>query len=271
MQRFFYWSAVVLMISSCSPAPEPGTGSSTETTETSPTSISYQVVKEYPHDAKAFTQGLVVYKNNLLEGTGQYGESNVRRVDITTGKVLQQTSNTKDIFGEGITILNGKLYQLTWQNNKGYVYDAASLKLEREFPVNTEGWGLTNNGKELILSDGSSNLYFLDPLTLKETHRLGVFDNMGPKANINELEFIHGFVYGNVWQTDYIIKIDPASGKIVGRADLGDLRGKTGIPANGTAEGSPDVLNGIAWDSTSNKIYITGKYWPKLFEVKLDN
>jgi glutamine cyclotransferase len=233
-----------------------------------PAAISYQIVKEYPHDPKAFTQGLEWRNGQLVEGTGQFGESNVRMVDLASGAVKKEVKNKEEIFGEGVTVLNGKLYQLTWQNRLGYVYDAATLKLEKEFSFNTEGWGITNNGKELIYSDGSSNLYFLDPATLKETHRIGVYDNNGPQGNLNELEYIKGFVYANKWQTGYILKIDPSSGKVVARADLSDLRGKSGIDI---ANPNADVLNGIAYDSATNRIFVTGKYWPKLFEVKLDN
>jgi glutamine cyclotransferase len=233
-----------------------------------PAAISYQIIKEYPHDPQAFTQGLEWRNGQLVEGTGQFGESNVRMVDLATGTVIKEVKNKEEIWGEGVTVLNGKLYQLTWQNRIGYVYDAATLKLEREFAYNTEGWGITNNGKELIYSDGSSNLYFLDPATLKENHRIGVYDNNGPQGNLNELEYIKGFIYANKWQTDYILKIDPSSGKVVARADLGDLRGKSGID---NANPNADVLNGIAYDSATNRIFVTGKYWPKLFEVKLDN
>ncbi len=236
-----------------------------------PVSINYRLLKEYPHDSAAFTQGLVWYNEQLMEGTGQFEESNIRRVELATGKVLQQTNNTKDIFGEGITILNGKLYQLTWQNKKAFVYDAKTLKLLQEFPLNTEGWGITHNGTELIVSDGSSNLYFFDPVTFKELRRIGVYDHLGPKGNINELEYINGYVYANVWQTDYIIKIDPASGKIVGVIDFSDLRSKAGISAPDGHEHSPEVFNGIAYDSVGKRIFITGKYWPKLFEIQIEN
>lgn len=270
MKKRFYslYSLALLVVVACSPKPEEQSVTNVE--EPPPASIPYQIVKEYPHDSKAFTQGLIWFDGALLEGTGQLKESNVRKVDLATGKVKQQVNNADDIFGEGITVLGDKLYQLSWQNSKGFVYDVKTLKLLQEFPLNTEGWGITNNGKELIISDGTSNLYFFDPATLKETHRIGVFDNMGPRVFINELEYINGFVYANLWQTDYIVKIDPNSGKIVGRADLSDLRGKTGIPAPGMEEKGPDVLNGIAWDSTGKRIFITGKYWPKLFEIKLD-
>lgn len=236
-----------------------------------PAVITYQLLKEYPHDAGAYTQGLIWQGKHFLESAGQYGESNIRKVDLATGKVLQEQPNEAAVFGEGITLLNNKLYQLTWQNKLAYVYDAQTLKKVGEFPLNTEGWGLTNNGTELIVSDGSSNLYFLDPNTFQERRRVGVSDNMGPRGNINELEFINGFVYANIYQTDYIVKIDPSSGKIVGRADLSDLRAKTGIPPISGEEGAPEVLNGIAYDSANNRIFITGKYWPKLFEIKLDN
>ena len=263
--------AAMVLGAACTPAPQDEPVTVVTEDVPPPPAIPYAVVKEYPHDPKAYTQGLVWHNGYLLEGTGQYKESNVRRVDLATGKVKQQTRNTDEIFGEGITVLNGKLYQISWREQKGFVYDAASLKQLQEFTLPTqEGWGLTNNGQELILSDGTSNLYFLDPASFRETRRVGVYDNMGPRVFINELEYINGFVYANIWQTDFIVKIDPNSGRIVGRADLSDLRGKTGIPAPGTDEKGPDVLNGIAWDSTGKRIFITGKYWPKLFEVKLD-
>lgn len=236
-----------------------------------PAVINYQLLKEYPHDPGAYTQGLIWQGKQLLEGTGQYGESNIRKVDLATGRVLQQLPNDSAIFGEGITLLQNKLYQITWQNKVAYVYDAQTFKKLGEFTLNTEGWGLTNNGTDLILSDGSSNLYFLNPQTFQELRRVGVYDNMGPRAAINELEYINGYVYANIYQTDFIVKIDPSSGKIVGRADLSDLRSKAGIPPITGAEGSPEVLNGIAYDSANNRIFITGKYWPKLFEIKLDN
>ncbi|HSC52661.1 MAG TPA: glutaminyl-peptide cyclotransferase [Phnomibacter sp.] len=236
-----------------------------------PAAMGYRLLKSYPHDTAAFTQGLVWYNQQLMEGTGQLEESNIRRVDLATGKVLQQKDNAKEIFGEGITIFNNKLYQISWKNGKAFVYDAKTFKPLQEFPLNTEGWGLTHNGKELIMSDGSSNLYFMDPDTFKEIRRVGVYDQLGPKANINELEYIDGFVYANIWQTNYIIKIDPESGKIVAVADFSDLRSKAGIAEYTASEHGPDVLNGIAYDSVGKRIFITGKYWPKLFEIQFEN
>jgi glutamine cyclotransferase len=270
MKTLVFASLTLLMLAACDNPDQQSTDSpATEAPGNAPSAMAYTLLKDYPHDTGAFTQGLVWYNNQLLEGTGQYGESDVRRVDLATGKVLQQTANDSAIFGEGIAVLNGKLYQITWQNKIGYVYDAATLKKEKAFTLQTEGWGLTTDGKELILSDGSSNLYFLDPKTLTETHRIGVYDHLGPRSNINELEYIKGYVYANVWQTDNIIKIDPASGRIVAVADLSDLKNKGGIQFTYDGTG-PDVLNGIAWDSANNRIFVTGKYWPKLFEIKLD-
>lgn len=273
MKKIFLFSSIVflLFVSSCKTEESNNGNDQITEVNAAPSAISYRLMKEYPHDTSAFTQGLVWYNNQLMEGTGQLGESNVRRVDLATGKVLQQTNNTKEIWGEGITVLNDKLYQITWQNNKAFVYDVKSLKLLQEFPLNTEGWGLTHNGTELILSDGSSNLYFYDPVTFKELRRIGVYDQLGPKGNLNELEYINGFVYANIWQSDYIVKIDPASGKIVAMADFSDLRSKAGIPMPNGMEHSPDVLNGIAYDSVGKRIFITGKYWPKLFEIQFEN
>lgn len=270
MKQLAILSLCALLLAACGDADQPSTENpATEAPGNAPATMSYTLIKEYPHDTGAFTQGLVWHHHALLEGTGQKGESNVRRVDLATGKVLQQTRNDSAIFGEGVAVLGGKLYQITWQNKLGYVYDAATLKKEKEFALQTDGWGLTTDGKELILSDGSSNLYFLDPTTLKETHRVGVYDHLGPRSNINELEYIKGYVYANVWQTDNIIKIDPVSGRIVAVADLSDLKNRGGIQPRYDGTG-PDVLNGIAWDSSGNRLFVTGKYWPKLFEIKLD-
>jgi glutaminyl-peptide cyclotransferase len=238
-----------------------------------PVDIPFQVVKEYPHDTTAFTEGLQYIDGKLYESTGNYGESDIRIVNISTGKPELKKTLEDKYFGEGLTVLNGKAYQLTYQEKTGFVYDAKTLKLEKTFTFNQgEGYGLTNDGKNLILSTGSSNLYFLNPSSLQETSRIGVTDQYGPVPNINELEYIKGYVYANQWLTNNILKIDPASGRVVGKADLTSLRSKIGIPEMNqlTGEG-PEWLNGIAYDSASNKIYITGKLWPKLLEVKLDN
>lgn len=271
MKHFIPLALAVLFAAACNNTDQQNQPTQTDSSNTveEPALISYQLLAEHPHDTGAFTQGLIWNGTNLVEGTGQLEESNLRVVELPTGRVIKQVANKPDIFGEGITQLNGKIYQLTWQNKLAYRYDAATLKLEKEFPLNTEGWGLTHNGKELILSDGSSNLYFLDPETFRETRRIGVYDNLGPRSNFNELEWINGFVFANVWQSGHIVKIDPASGRIVGRIELGDLVQKAGIVPDPYREHGPDVLNGIAWDSTGNRLFITGKYWPKLFEIRL--
>jgi glutaminyl-peptide cyclotransferase len=238
-----------------------------------PASISYQIMKVYPHDTAAFTEGLQYVSGKLYESTGEYNKSDVRITDLATGKVELKKPLDGKYFGEGITVLNGKAYQLTYKENTGFVYDAKTLKLEKTFTYNEgEGWGLTNNGKHLIMSTGGSNLYFLDPNTLKEVSRIGVTNQYGPVNNINELEYIKGYIYANQWEYDGILKIDPNSGKVVAVADLGTFRAKAGISDafRTTGEGA-EVLNGIAYDSIGNRIFITGKYWPKLFEVKLDN
>ena len=237
-----------------------------------PAAIAYDIVNEYPHDPTAFTEGLEYKDGFLYESTGQYGASDVRKVELKTGKVLVSKTMDAQYFGEGLTILDGKIYQLTYREGKGFVYDLATLKEERSFPITTaEGWGMTNNGQLLIFDDGTNVLHYVDPKTYKEIKQLAVTDEHGPVNELNEPEMIHGFIYANVWQTDYLLKIDTTTGHVVGRADLGTLRQRAGIPQPTGRKNGPDVLNGIAYDAANNRIFITGKNWPKLFEVRLDN
>jgi glutamine cyclotransferase len=240
---------------------------------TVPQVINYQLVNAYPHDPTCFTEGLEYVDGVLYESAGQYGGSDMRKTDLKTGKVIERTLMDKKYFGEGITVLDGKVYQLTYKENTGFVYDAATLKKTDEFSYNTgEGWGMTNNGQYLIYSDGTSVIHYMDPATKQQVKQLNVTDEHGAVININELELIKGYLYANQWQTDLILKIDTATGKVVARADLSDLREKTGIPPiNTNTQSGPEVLNGIAYDRIANKIFITGKYWPKLLEIKLDN
>jgi glutamine cyclotransferase len=231
-----------------------------------PASPGYRIVAEFPHDTGAYTQGLFWHDGYLFEGTGKEGESNIRRVELESGKVLNQAMNAKEIFGEGITLLNGKIYQITWKNQKGFVYDAVSLKQTGEFAINTQGWGLTTDGTDLIYSDGSSNLYFLDTATFREKKRIGVTDNFGPVSNLNELEWINGKVWANRYQTDFIYEIDPESGRVLTRVDFSGLKQQSGFSVEDPLD---QCLNGIAFDSVGKRIFITGKYWPKLFEVKI--
>lgn len=232
-----------------------------------PAYLNYAVINMYPHDTTAFTQGLQYWDGFLYEGTGQEGASRLRKVDLESGKILREHKLPDDVFGEGITILNGKIYQLTWMNKTGFVYDLNDFKLLKRFNYQISGWGLTNDGKHLIVSDGSNYIYFWDPETFKEVKRISVQDQNGMRNNLNELEFIDGAIYANVWQTDEILKIDTATGYVTGKMDLSGILSKhAGITLN-----DPDkVLNGIAWDSRTRRMFVTGKYWPKIFELQLN-
>jgi glutamine cyclotransferase len=223
----------------------------------------YNITKAYPHDRDAFTQGLVFEDGVLYEGTGLLGHSTLRRVELETGEILQIRELSDEFFGEGITIYGDKIIQLTWQSNMGFVYDKDSFELLQEFNYSTEGWGITHDGTRLIMSDGTSTLHFLDPQTFEEIGQLEVFDNDGPVTRLNELEYIQGEIYANVWQTDRIAIIAPETGRVVGWIDLRGL-----LTAEDLSE-PVDVLNGIAYDAEANRLFVTGKLWPKLFEIEL--
>ena len=224
---------------------------------------SVQVVRSYPHDSRAFTQGLVIEDGVLYEGTGLEGQSELRRVDLVTGRVLQRHALPSNVFGEGITSFKGQVLQLTWKNQLGYVYDRQSFQLIRTFPYATEGWGLTHDGKSLILSDGSSTLYFLNPATFAVQRKLNVTAAGVPVERLNELEFVNGSILANVWLTDRIARIDPNTGRVTAWYDL------SAIVRSVPNRGPDDVLNGIAFDARTGRLYVTGKRWPALFEVKL--
>ncbi|MCS6937237.1 MAG: glutaminyl-peptide cyclotransferase [Candidatus Bipolaricaulota bacterium] len=223
----------------------------------------YKIIKSYPHDPLAFTQGLV-YENGLLyEGTGLYGQSTLRLVELETGTVLKLRRLAPQYFGEGITIWKDRIVQLTWQEKTGFVYDKTNFELLREFSYATEGWGITHDGQKLIMSDGSANLYFLDPETLQEIGRVTVKEHDKPVVRLNELEFIKGRVYANIWQTDRIAIISLETGQVEAWIDLTDLL----KPEERT--GREDVLNGIAYDAQGDRLFVTGKLWPKLFHIEL--
>lgn len=227
-------------------------------------SYGYEVVNTWPHDRHAFTQGLVYLKGILLESTGLNGESSLRKVDLETGHVRQEIKLSSEFFGEGMTVLRDKVYQLTWQNQKGFVYDLETLAPVEEFSYTGEGWGLTTDGQALILSDGTSKLRFIDPTTFKVIRTISVLDHAGqPLTMLNELEYIQGEIFANVWQTPYVVRIDPATGKLLGVVDFSGL-----LPQSDYTTGT-DVLNGIAFDAAGGRIFVTGKNWPKLFEVRL--
>jgi glutaminyl-peptide cyclotransferase len=224
----------------------------------------YQIVHTYPHNPEAFTQGLVYLDGHLYESTGRNGESSIRMVDLPTGRVLQRYDLAEKYFGEGLTDWGSDLVQLTWTNGLGFVYDRFSLALKRTFHYEGEGWGLTHDDRQLILSDGTPVLRFLDPHSFAETRRISVRDEKGRLvSNLNELEYIRGEIYANVWQTDQIVRVSPRTGKLLGWIDLSGLMDKNQLT-------DPDaVLNGIAYDLQGDRIFVTGKLWPKLFEIKV--
>jgi glutamine cyclotransferase len=223
----------------------------------------YTVKRVYPHDPKAFTQGLEFRDGALYEGTGLNGQSSIRRVDVATGKVLQQAPLAADYFGEGITTWGQSLIQLTWQSQKAFVYDRTTFTQLRTFQYTGEGWGLTHNTTSLIMSDGSASIRFLDPKTFTETHRILVTDAGTVIRDLNELEWVNGEIYANIWQTNFIARISPSTGKVLGWIDL------RGLLSAEEERGGADVLNGIAFDPAGRRLFVTGKLWPKLFEVSL--
>lgn len=228
----------------------------------SPPDNSYSVINVYPHDTGAFTQGLV-YKNGFLyESTGLYGRSSLRKVDPATGQIVKRVDIPKKYFAEGIAILNNRIYQLTWKSGTGFVYDLSSFKLLNTFSYNSEGWGITTDGKNLIISDGTSRLYFMDPSTFRIFRSINVTYNNSPLKNINELEYINDLIYANIWQTNYIAEIDPETGKTVNILDLENILKKNLIQDN------VKVPNGIAYNYKTQTLYITGKLWPNLFEIE---
>ena len=224
----------------------------------------YEVLHVYPHDAKAFTQGLIYVDGHLYESTGLEGRSSLRMVDLTTGQVLQKHDVPAEYFAEGLTDWGSNLIQLTWRAHKGFVYDRFSFSLQQSFPYKGEGWGLTHDATQLIMSDGTAYLRFLDPKTFRETRRVRVTDEAGRGVeSLNELEYIHGEVYANIWQTDKIARISPRTGKVLGWIDLSGIIDKRELQGEGA------VLNGIAYDSRADRIFVTGKLWPKLFEIRV--
>ncbi|HZQ48103.1 MAG TPA: glutaminyl-peptide cyclotransferase [Verrucomicrobiae bacterium] len=247
------------------PAPAPNQGSvATNSAASAPTPIySYEVINTFPHDRGAFTQGLVYLDGILLESTGLNGQSSLRKVELKTGKVLKQVDVPAEYFAEGLALLNGKLFQLTWQNQKAFVYDLETFKLEKEFAYTGEGWGLTTDGQSLIMSDGTPQIRFLDPLSFQVRRTVNVQDHGHPIGNLNELEYIKGEIFANVWTTLYVVRIDPATGAVLGAIDFHGLLAPEDRRAN------TDVLNGIAYDPDGDRLFVTGKCWPKLFEVRL--
>jgi glutamine cyclotransferase len=221
----------------------------------------YSIVNAYPHDTNAFTEGLVFENGFLYESTGLYGNSSLRRVDLETGEVLQLRTLQSQCFGEGIAIVANKIVQLTWQSHVGFVYDKATFSLLQEFEYPTEGWGLTYDGNRLVMSDGTSNLYFLDPVTFKRIGQVVVHDT-GPVTELNELEYIKGAVYANIWEQKKIAVINPQNGQVTAWIDLTGIQDLKNQDSN-------NVLNGIAYDTNGDRLFVTGKMWSHIFEIKL--
>jgi glutamine cyclotransferase len=222
----------------------------------------FEVVAAYPHDANAFTQGLAIHDGKLYEGTGQYGASTIRRVDLKSGRPEKQRALNQRYFGEGIAILDELLYQLTWQNGVVVVYDLETFEVERTMQYDGEGWGLTHDGQELIMSDGSATIRFRDPATFAVTREIEVRADDVPLPRLNELEYIDGEIWANIWYDDRIARISPANGAVLGFVDLSTL-----YPQN--ARGSEAVLNGIAYDAAAKRLFVTGKNWPQLYEIRV--
>jgi glutamine cyclotransferase len=224
----------------------------------------YVVKQSFPHDEQAFTQGLFFMDGFLYESTGQYGASTVRKVDLKTGKVLQKRDLPQQVFGEGIAPVGANIVALTWMNQGGFILDAATFAPKATFEYKGEGWGLTSNGESIYMSDGTAYIRVLNPATMQETRRIHVTAEGLPVTRINELEWVDGLIYANVWQTDRIARIDPMSGRVLGWIDLSGLSA-----AAGAAHDADNVLNGIAYDAKSKRLFVTGKRWPKLFEIEL--
>jgi glutamine cyclotransferase len=223
---------------------------------------SYEIINTYPHDVRAFTEGLVYEAGYIYESTGKYNESTLRKVDLQTGEILKLHKLDEYYFGEGITLYHNKIFQLTWKSKVGLIYDKDSFTLISKFYYNTEGWGITHNDEHLIMSDGTDEIFFLNPQNFKKVYSIKVHDEFRPITRLNELEFIKGEIYANVWKSDKIARICPHTGKITGWIDLKGLLSPKEYK-------SADTLNGITYDNEKNSFIVTGKMWPKIFEIKL--
>ena len=237
--------------------------------DSAPEIYTYKIINTYPHDKGAYTQGLEFLNGFLYEGTGKKGSSSIRKVELKSGKVLQQKDIDEQYFGEGITIFNNKLYQLTWQSGIGFVYDLNTFEQEKTFNYtkSREGWGLSHNGEKLIKTDGTEFIWFLNPETLAEEDYIEVYTNERKVEKLNELEFVNGLIYVNIWQQNTILMVNPATGKVEGVANLNSL--KTTIEKEQKLEDTDEVLNGIAFDKDTNRLFVTGKHWSKLYEIEL--
>ena len=253
---------LALVSTACYSAPAPQAAHATQTAKR-PTEYTFTVIHSYPHDQNAFTQGLVYHDGFFYEGTGLYGRSSLRKVDIETGRVLQQVDLSPEYFGEGIAVVKDQVFELTWQNEVAFVYNLSDFRMLRQFSYEGEGWGLTNNAGDLYMTDGSNEIRVIDSTNFKEKRRIKVHDGSKPIDQLNELEYIDGELYVNIWQTDRIARISPQTGEVVGWIDL------TGLLSPIFRHEKDAVLNGIAYDALHKRLFVTGKLWPNIFEIKL--
>ncbi len=270
-RHLLFLMASATLIVSCQKKPEPDiTAAEEHDVTTAPISwkafpsLTYQTIRELPHDALAFTQGFLLHDGVWIESTGLQDQSSIRRVEVETGKVLLMKELKGDFFGEGATVLDGKIYQLSWKNQQGFVFDAKTLAWKKNFSYSGEGWGLTTDGKQLIMSDGTETIRFYDPVGLKLTHTIDVKKAGQPLKMLNELEYVEGEIFANVWQTNEIVRINPANGEVLGVIDL------TGIDKAEEKKSVDHVLNGIAYDNEKKLLYVTGKCWPKIYQITLE-
>jgi glutaminyl-peptide cyclotransferase len=268
MKRFC-WLFLSVCLFACNNQDKPADDSNTSSSNAEPPLLSFSVVKVYPHDTTSFTEGLVFHDGQLFESTGS-GDNNRYKswagpVDLQTGKPERIIKLDTAYFGEGISFMNGKLFQLTWENQVGFIYDPKTYKKTGEFKYTGEGWSLTHDSTHLIMTDGTSNIRYLDPNTQQVSKILGVQDNYGPVSNINEAEYVNGFIFANKWETNTIMKIDTASGKVVGKLDISQLDSEARNKYPNAQE-----ANGIAYDPKTGHLFVTGKCWPNLYEIRLN-
>lgn len=225
--------------------------------------LGYEIVAELPHDPQAFTQGLILHNNQWIESTGGNGQTWLRRVEPATGKVLVQKNLAAEFFGEGVTELQGKIYQLSWKNQQGFVYDAKSLEWLKNFRYQGEGWGLTNDGSSLLMSNGTHKIQFIDPNSFRVQREIAVLWEGQPLLFLNELEFVEGEIFANIWHKDQIVRIDPNDGKVLGFIDLSNIDQKD------PRKDAEHVLNGIAYDAVTRNLFVTGKCWSKIYQIRM--
>lgn len=262
--RWIFSLAILIALSSAALWLRP-TRSEPLSLQVTATETPFRIVQSYPHDTTAFTQGLLWHDGHLIEGTGREGHSELRRLDLDSGKVLQRHRLPRDVFGEGVALANGTLIQLSWKNGRAFVYNEKTFEKLKEWRYEGEGWGLTYDGADLIMSDGSTTLSFRDPETFAVKSTLPVTFNGKAVQNLNELEWIEGEIWANIWLTDYIVRINPKTGVVEKYLDCAQLLD------SGQRRGQEDVLNGIAYDAQKKRIFLTGKLWPQLFEIEIEN